>query len=347
MRSPGIFSVRRQRLEPGGSLLERGVQQILAVDVQKIEQEGHDSLRWRVSIDSRDRLLERGWAGVSHPERLAVQHGLPDRKAPHRLGDAGQRVRDLVQVPRVDAHFVVAAVGLDADAVELPLDQRALVARHGVAHALGRGGEHRENRPEELESDLTQPFLTRRHGDLGRPGEVTREHQGPPRHLEWDFGRLRHRVRHHPGEGALAKLACEKPLDEPRLVGRRPPEEVSEDLLAPRCRSAPRRLLDGGDRPVELGDRERRVLGRRMLHAVHRSVPDADAALARHAGQKADGDRDLVWLERLQELGKDRDLPGARTGAADLARGGDDIREQRHVSSGCGRRRGVPGPSGG
>ena len=315
--------------------------------MQEIEEEGHDSLRWRVSIDSRDRLLERGWAGVSHPERLAVQHGLPDRKAPHRLGDAGQRVRDLVQVPRVDAHLVVAAVGLDADAVELPLDQRKLVARHGVAHALGRGGEHREDRPEELESDLAQPFLTRRHGDLGRPGEVTREHQGPPRHLEWDFGRLRHRVRHHPGEGALAKLAGEEPLDEPRLVGRRPPKSSPRISFRLAADPLPVASLTAEIAPSSSATVSDACSAGRTLHAVHRSVPDADAALARHAGQKADGDRDLAGLERPQEVGEDRDLPGARTGAADLARGGDDIREQRHVSPGCGRRRAVPGPSGG
>ena len=305
------FQFRCQRLEPGRALLERRVEEILAFHVQEVEEEGHDPFGWRIAIDPRHGFLECRRSVFTHPQRLAVEHGLFDRKSAHDLGDPGQRGRDVVQVARVDAHLVVAAMDLDADPVELPLDQCTLVARHCVAHALGGGREHRENRAEELEADLAQPLFTRRHGDLGGPGEVARQHQGPARDLARHAGSLRDRVRHHSGERTLAKLAGEEPLDEPRLVGRRSPEEVSEDLLPPRCRSAPRRLLDGGDRPVELGDRERRVLGRRTLHAVHHSVPDADAPLPRHAGQEADGDGNFAGLEFPQEVGQDRDLPRA------------------------------------
>jgi hypothetical protein len=117
------LQVRRDGLEPRGALLERRVEQVLALDVEDVEEERHDPLGRRLAVDARHGLLERGRPVLVHPERLAVEDGLGDREAAHRVDDPGQRVGDLVEVARVDADLVAAAMDLDPDAVELPLDR--------------------------------------------------------------------------------------------------------------------------------------------------------------------------------------------------------------------------------
>jgi hypothetical protein len=57
-------------------------------------------------------------------------------------------------------------------------------------------------------------------------------------------------------------------------------------------------------------------------------VADADAALARHAGQEADRNRELPGLEAPEELGEDCDLLRARPRLGQIARGGDEIGQQ-------------------
>ena len=149
--------MRRDRIEPRGALLERGVEQVLAVQVQDVEEEGHDALRRR-----RRRRSAKRCPGT--PPARARPSTAPRRRAPP-AGPASARTAStipgsacvmLVEVPRVDADLVAAAMDLDPDPVELPLDGRALEAPDRVRHALGRRGEHRKDRPEELEADTSR-----------------------------------------------------------------------------------------------------------------------------------------------------------------------------------------------
>jgi len=108
--------------------VQRCVEQVLPIDVQHVEQKGGDSLRSCLAVDPRDGVLERSRPVLGQPERLAVEDGLTDRQFEHSLDDARQGVRDLVEIPRVDADLVRAPVDLDPDSVELPFHRRALEA---------------------------------------------------------------------------------------------------------------------------------------------------------------------------------------------------------------------------
>ena len=110
----------RELVEPRRAALQRGVEQVLAVDVQHVEEERRHAFERRVDVDLRHRVLEGGRAVRAHPQRLAVEDRLGHRQPADRVGDPGQRVGDLVEVPRVDADLVTAAMDLNADPVQLP-----------------------------------------------------------------------------------------------------------------------------------------------------------------------------------------------------------------------------------
>ena len=139
------------------------------------------TLRRRVGVD----LGHRSWNAAGPPS--PIHSASPSRTAcstgerAHRVGDPRQRAGDLVQVARVDAHLVAAAVDLDPDPVELPLDRCAVEARHRLLDALRRRGEHRQDRPEDLEADARRPCSPVGHRDLGGPRQVAGEHQCPAR----------------------------------------------------------------------------------------------------------------------------------------------------------------------
>ena len=219
---------------------------------------------------------------------------------------------------------------LDPNPVELPLHRRALEARHSLSHSGGRGGEHREDRSEELEADRAQSLLALCQRSLGGAREVAREHERAARELGRNAGGLRDRVDHQAGERSLPQLAREEPLDEVRLLVRRAGEEVPEDPPSGRGRAAPSRRLDLRDRAVDLVDGEGRLQGGRLLEAVDRRVADPDPPLPRHAGEEADRDRNLVRVEPPQELGEKLDLARARARTGYLSRGSDDVGEQCH-----------------
>ena len=153
---------RRDLLQPSDPLVQRRVQEILAVDVQDVEQERDDPLRRGAAVDLGDRVLKRSGALSVHPDGLAVQHRLADRQPADRGDDPGQGLGDLVEVAGVDADLVAAAVDLDADPVELELHRRALEPVQRLGHVRAGGGQHREDRPEDLESDRAQTPPRRR-----------------------------------------------------------------------------------------------------------------------------------------------------------------------------------------
>ena len=298
--------------------------------MEDVEEEGDDPLGRRAGIDLGHGVLEGGRPLLEHPERLTVEHRLAQLEPAHRVDDSRQRGGRVVEVARVDAHLVAATVDLDPDPVELPLDRRALEALHGLGDAAGGGGEHREDRPEDLEADLAQALLTAREREPGGRREITREHQRAARQRPRDAGRLRDRVDHEPGEGALAELAGEEPLDEIRLRLRRAAEQVGEIFPAPHGRAGARHALNGGDRPIQVFDRDRRLLRGGALDPVDRRVADSHPALARHARQETDSRGHLVRFEPPQQVRQGRDLLGARARRGHVPRCGHDVGEQGH-----------------
>ena len=324
---PGHLELRRDLGEPPRSLLERHVEQVFAVDVEEVEEEGRDSLRRGLAVDLRHGVLERRRAVVAHPERLAVEHRLLQREAERGRHGRRHRVCDVVEVAGEDAHLRAAAMHLDADPVELPLHRGALEARDGAGHRLGRRGEHRQDRAEDLEADGAQSFLAARERDLGGARQVARHHQRAPCRLGRDARRLGDRLRNEGGQRSLPQLAGEETLDEVGFRRGRAAEQPDEERLAPRRRSAARRPLDLDDREVEIPDRERGLPGRRLLERVDRRVAHADPALPREAGEEPRRDRRLACVEPAQQVGEDGDLPGARARRGDVVRGGDEVGE--------------------
>ena len=265
MRSPsagsvvstlGMTSGSAIARQPRCALLERRVEQVVAVDVQEVEEKRDHTLRRRLGVDPRHRVLERGRPIVPHPQRLAVEHRLADGEPADRRDDSRQGGSDVVEVAGVDANLVAAAVDLDADPVELPFHGRAPEARDCLGRALGGRGEHREHRAKQLEADGPQPLLALDHRDCGGAGEVAREHERAPRELGANARRLRDGVDHQPRECALPELAGEEAPDEVALGLRRACEQLAEQRPACTSRTGARQCPHLVDHPVELMDGE-------------------------------------------------------------------------------------------
>jgi hypothetical protein len=260
----------------------------------------------------------------------AAEHGLSDVEPAHGVDDPGERVGDVVEVPREDADLLTAPVDLDADPVELPLHRRPVEARDRSGHALGRGGEHREHRPEDLEPHRAETLLPVAERDLRRPREVAGKHERAAGDVSGDPGRPGDRVHHEAGERPLPELPGEETSDEAGLQLGCAGGELAQDPPPHRPGPGTLRGLDFGDRTVEVVDGQR-GLGRRLeLETSNRRVADADSSLAWDAGEEPDGDRHLPGIERPQKLCEDRDLPGARARARDVFRGGDELGQESH-----------------
>ena len=118
---------RRQGVRPLG---EGRVQEVLAVQMQDVEQHRRDAGRAR-GDPRRGDLKRLGPAVGAHGDRLAVEHE-PLRREPKRGGrDLRQARRQVVERPAVDRHVAAIPVHLDPSAVELPVHR-------GLAHALHR-----------------------------------------------------------------------------------------------------------------------------------------------------------------------------------------------------------------
>src|SRR4029453_11523983 len=90
------------------------------------EEERGDPFRRGVVVDARHRVLKGRRSVLAHPERLAVEHRLPNGEPTRDVDETGKRVRDVVEVPRIDPHLVVAAVDLDGDGGQVSLAGRLL-----------------------------------------------------------------------------------------------------------------------------------------------------------------------------------------------------------------------------
>ena len=215
---------------------------------------------------------------------------------------------------------LAAAMDLDPDPVELPLHRRA--ARSSTTRlgdARGGRGEHRQDRPEDLEANRRgAPALRPRHRDLGRPrrdrrrasarGARARRARRPP----W----RRHRPSRPPSAPCRSSPVSSR-LRKSRLASVARPSSVAEQLAGARRPIRARRRLDLGDRAIDVVDRERRLARRRRLDAVDGGVADADAPLPRHAGEEPDA----------------RSAPRRARAAATAPRGSRPSRERELVAA--------------
>ena len=144
-----------------------------------------------------------------------------------------------------------------------------------------------------------------------------------------DAGRLRDRVDHDARERALPQLAREaggagsdcssavaRASSSASAARRAPPEPLPVSACRPR------------DRRVDVGDGERRLGRGRTSTPYTVAYPIADPALARRAGEEADGDRHLAGLEPAQQVRQSRGLRRACGGRSHRGRGRDHVGEQ-------------------
>ena len=207
------------------------------------------------------RDLERVRTAVpAERDHLAVQDDGCQRQSANRLDDLGDALGDVGEAARVGADLVVAAVHLEARAVELPLDHGRRDALEGFRHAGSRLGEHRLDGTEELEPEACQAGRALGQRDLRHPLQAACEHRRAANLRGRHACRLRDRLDHDALERALAELAVDDPAKEPLLRLRCAPEELVELLLAHALRSGPRgraqAVEHGGDlEHVEGGSR--------------------------------------------------------------------------------------------
>ena len=203
-----------------------------------------------------------------------------------------------------------------------------------LGHVRAGGGEHRQDRPEDLEADRAQPRLAAGDRDLRHLGEVAGEHQRAPRDLAADPRGLGHRVGHQPREGALAQAAGEQPPQEGGLGlggARRAARRAAAGAAPPsRSRSSPRSPMIARSTSATVSDGS--AAGARSTPWMV-GVADADPALARHPGEKADADRHLARRPaRRSSSARIATLRRARARGGDGLGGGDDVGEQGHAA---------------
>ena len=334
----GDAPLARERLHDLQSVAEGLVDEIVAVDVQHVEEEriertGGTRAGTGRTPERAHRVLERMGTGiVVDADRLTVEHDRAHRERAYPLGDAGQPAGDLVEVARVDPHVVVDAVHLDARAIELPLHRShaGLVQCRSDIRRTGR--EHREDTAPDFEPDVTQRRRTPGQGDHRDAAEIARQHRRPTHERCGYRGGAREGVGHETAQRALAQLTHEQVPEEVGLRRGRANEHALQDLPPAGRRAGAGRRHDLVEAPIHIDDAERRHRCRRDVEPDQRGPPHPDSALAGLAGEKPDRRFDLVGCEAAEEIGERRDLGGAGPRRRDRGRGGDQIR-QEHVAS--------------
>ena len=260
-------------------------------------------------------------------DRLAVEHDAVRRQGQRRVDQLGDAVRDVVEAAGEHADGVAVAVHLDPHAVELGLDRRGVdPSERGLEIGAGRG-QHRLDRPPDLQPDGRQAGGAEAQRDVGDGPRVAAEHQRTAHGRLGHLRRRRDRVRHHAGQRALAQPAGEQRDEEPLLVRGRARQQRAERVAAHGLRAGPARGADALEGRVDVGDRERRLGGRRGQLAQRRPA-DADLALAQLAGQEGDAGRELIRVQSVQGLGQARDLRGPRRRVPDRIRRLDEVAQQ-------------------
>ncbi len=279
--------LRDDALERRAALGQRRVEQVLAVDVQDVEeQRGERDAAALARAEARGGDLE----GLRPPvvaerDRLAVEHDRAGRQRAGELDHLRQPRGDVVERARVDRDVVAVAVDLDPRAVELPVDggRRDLLQRGGDVR--GGAGEHRRERAHDLERDRVEAGAAVGQRDRRHRGEVAVQHQRAAQRGRRDARGLRHRLRHHPGERALAQVAAEQPDQERALLRGRPREQVVHGGAPRADRARPGQPADRGERGLDVGHGQRRRTGERRRSPGRRgaapSRPRSGAGSAR------------------------------------------------------------------
>ena len=169
---------------------------------------------------------------------------------PHLRDQLGHAGGDLAQGAGPDPDVVAVAVHLDAGAVELVLDGDvgAEAGERGVERIAG-GGEHRPDRPADLQGDGRERGLAAVEGEAGGLGQAPGEHERAAHDGGGDLGGRRDRLQHHALQRAVAQLAAEQRGEEALLVAGGGGEQAVQQLGPPLRRA---RARGGGER-VERG----------------------------------------------------------------------------------------------
>ena len=311
------------------------VDQVRPLQMQHVEQEH----RQRDGRGTGVRVLAGGAGrGVLERQRPAVaaqrDHlAVEDRRADRQLGqgrhDVGEPAGDLIERPGEQADAAVGQVGLDPDAVELPLHGalHCVLRRIGarcrhprVAGDLGQcpgdvrraGGEHRPHRTADLEPEGLQRVTAARHRGRGDRPERAAQHHGPAHLRDGHAGRAGDRLGHHSLQRPLPELPGQQAVKELLLGLGSPAEQLADERLPRRRRAWTRDRPDGGQAGVHLAQGQRGG-GRRREPAPQRGPADADLALRQLSGQVRDGNRHLERLHLAQRRRERLDLgePGA------------------------------------
>jgi hypothetical protein len=310
------------------------VDQVRPFQMQHVEQE-HRKLdgggfRVRFLAGGAGRGVLEGQRPAIRPQRdqLAVEDRRAHRQLGQRRNDLGQPAGDLIQGPGEQAHGAFGQMGLDPDAVELPLHRRLGRALRrapgrgapvdlgqGVGDARSAGGEHRPDRPTDLQAEGAQGVTAARHRGGGHRAERAAHHHRPA-HLGHGYrSRAGDGLGHHAFQRALAQLTGEQAVQKLLLGLGGPAEQLADQRLPRGRRPLAGDRADRGEPGVHLAQRQRGG-GRRGEPAPQRSPSHADLPLRQFPGQVRDGDRHLERPGLAQHGRKRLDLgePGARRG---------------------------------
>ena len=279
--------------------------------------------------------LERFGSAVSpHGEDLAIEHRSADVQPGEGLDHLREAVGDLLESPGEEAHLTLVDVCLQADPVQLGLDEH-LAAQAGQGSSdIRRGpGEHRPERAPDLEGERLESgdsaLQSRaRHGS-GMPGE----HDGTANRRVRDVSGLGDGLEHDSVAGALPSLAGQQSPQPALLVRGREGEQGGDRGRAPRggAGSAQAPDLRGGG--VHVLDREGR-LGRGLGQPLQTAPAHTDPTLREDSGEVRRDDLDRLRSVRRgahQAGGEGLDLGRAGGGRGHGARGVDDLSEE-HLS---------------
>lgn len=326
---PGAPYPHGLRHQPGQFRVPVGegeIQQVTAVDGQRVEEDGGDGHvpggRGHVhpGTDPPGDLLERtGPLPLVERDDLAVQDEPLARQRPCRRRHFGQPVGDVVQGAGVHAHRLAVAVHLDADAVQLLLDRR----RPQFLHRLGdRGGavrQHRQHGAPHGETEPPQrPGAVRQQG-TGHGLQRARQHHRPPHLRRRRPGRPRQPFHGDRVQGPLPHLAAEQTEQEPLLVLGRRAQQLPDQQGPLGLRTGAGHPGEPAEQGVDGADGQGRPL-RRGDRPAQGLPAHADPALRQPTRQIRDDDGDVGRLRVPEQLREQRDLPGPRRGGGDLLR---------------------------
>ena len=217
---------------------------------------------------------------------------------------------------------------LDTGAVELVFERGFAELGQGFGD-VGRGlGEHRLDRPEQLDPEAREPRSSVDERGPRHGGQVAREHRSTAHQVGLEPGGPRHGFGHESLERPLSQLADQQPEQEFLLVPGRAREQLAQQAVLRLGRALAGGVGEALELGVDLGELYGRCSGRALgPHSLEGGVPDADPSLPGGAREKGDRGFDFLRSGLLQRGGEQVDLrePAARLG--DAAGGLDEVVE--------------------